>query len=186
MKRTVLRTSRRAGGFTLLEAALTTVIVGVGVLSIVEAQQAYHQKNDWAARVGTAQSLASEIRELTMSLPFHDPLSGDATYGPEANETDVTLYDDLDDFAGALAGSSYPGSTFSPPINALSLPIADLTQWTQQVTVEAVGEFDMGGSGQAFGTSNLIRVTVDVLYQQSPSAASEGVTSLSWVVKRQG
>jgi len=51
MKRTVLRTSRRAKGFTLMEAALTTVIVGVGVLSIVEAQQAYHQKNDWAALV---------------------------------------------------------------------------------------------------------------------------------------
>ena len=33
------------GGFTLIETALATVIVGVGVLAIVAAQQAFHKQN---------------------------------------------------------------------------------------------------------------------------------------------
>ena len=64
------RRHRRDAGFTLIEAALTTVIIGTGVLAIVGAQQAYHQKNAWAQRTGTAMLLANEIREMTMPLPI--------------------------------------------------------------------------------------------------------------------
>ena len=38
-------------GFTLIESALATIIVGVGVLSIVAAQQSFHQKNSWSSHI---------------------------------------------------------------------------------------------------------------------------------------
>ena len=45
---------RTRSGFTLIETALATVIVGLGVIAIIAAQQAFHQQNgwprDWATR----------------------------------------------------------------------------------------------------------------------------------------
>ena len=54
-------------GFTLIEAALTTAIVGTGVLSIMAAQQAYLRKNDWAQRAGTENGCkyAEAFRKIT-------------------------------------------------------------------------------------------------------------------------
>ena len=80
----------RDSGFTLIEASLTTIIVGTGVLAILAAQQAFHKKNDWAQRSGTAMLLANELREFTLSLPQHDPITGDTNMGPELGENDVT------------------------------------------------------------------------------------------------
>jgi len=77
-----------------METALATVIVGTGVLAILAAQQAYHQKNDWAMRNATAIRLANELRELTLTLPMHDPLTGTDVMGPEPDE--------LDDFASVV------------------------------------------------------------------------------------
>ena len=129
---------RAAAGFTLIEAALTTVIVGTGVLSIMAAQQAYHRQNDWAQRTGTAILLANELRELTLSLPLNDPISGPANMGPEAGEASVGDYNDLDDFSGLVAGGFGAGTTFDPPINALRQVIPNMNGWSQRVLVENV------------------------------------------------
>lgn len=110
------RSARRRAGFTLIEAALTTVIVGTGVLAIVAAQQAYHQKNGWAARTATAQMLANELRERTMILPLQDPQLGCRTgCGPEASEDEVLEFDDLDDFSGSTGA----GITIGTPTLAV-------------------------------------------------------------------
>lgn len=100
------------GGFTLIEASLATVIVGVGVVAMVEAQQAFIRSNLWSSHAATGTFLANEIRELTRNLPKHDPVTGLylqggqvgspvlVGWGPEAGEVLVTDFDDLDDFDG--------------------------------------------------------------------------------------
>ena len=190
------QTRRCRSGFTLIEAALTMVIVGVGVLAMVSAQQAYHQKNDWAQRTGTAQMLANEVRELTLTLPHHDPITGSVTLGPESNEVgstpdpqvDVANYDDLDDFAGTVTGAGYgSGVTFKPPINGLRLPVDGLDQWSQVVTVENVFPDNLvaGASDiQPLGTTDMMRVSVAVQYQFDATAPIETVTTMTWVVAR--
>jgi len=186
---------RSRSGFTLIEAALTMVIVGVGILAMVSAQQAYHQKNDWAQRTGTAQMLANEIRELTLTLPHHDPISGSANLGPESNEstaagpqTDVANYDDLDDFAGTVTGAGYgSGVTFNPPINGLRLGIDGLDQWSQAVTVENVFPDNLvaGASDiQPLGSTDMMRVNVAILYQQAATSPAQTITTMTWVVAR--
>jgi len=176
--------SRRCRGFTLIEAALTTVIVGTGVLAIVAAQQAFHAKNDWAQRTGTAQLLANEIREMTLPLPLHDPITGKQNYGPEPNETDVTMYDDLDDFGGAVGATGFgEGTEFSPPINALRQAVPDMDRWTQQVRVENVlPDYVSAAFAQPTGTTDTMRVTVVVLYRNPTTDTDEQVTSLTWLV----
>ena len=95
------RTSRTTHrGFTLIEAALATIIVGVGVLALVEAQWGLHRKNSWSTQTSTATRLGNEIREMTLNLERHDPVTGNVVWGKEANESFVGDFDDLDDFDG--------------------------------------------------------------------------------------
>lgn len=183
------RARRRQSGFTLIEAALATVIVSTGVLSILAAQQAYHRKNNWANHSGTAMLLANEIRELTFAMPHHDPISGKATLGPEAGENSVAAYDDLDDFAGVVTNGFGAGTTFSPPINALRQQIPDMAGWSQHVMVENVLPENISvtsGSTQPLTASTgLMRVTVNVLYQAPGDDAPQNMGSLVWVVGSQ-
>lgn len=176
------RRSRGFRGFTLIEAALATVIIGTGVLAILAAQQAYHRKNDWAQRTGTAMLLANEIRELTLTLPQHDPITGTANMGPEAGET-IASYDDLDDFAGPVTGGVGAGVTFNPPINALRQTIPDLEGWSQVVKVENVLPDNISSTfTQNLGTTDLMRVTVTVTYKSPQSDEAMTVTTLTWMV----
>ena len=177
------RMRRHQAGFTLIEAALTTVIIGTGVLAIVAAQQAYHKKNDWAQRTSTGVLLANELRELTLALPGHDPITGTSHLGPESDESSVTYYDDLDDFAGVVTEGYGTGITFDPPINALRQEIADLPGWSQVIRVENVLADNISSTYvQPLGATDLVRVTVTVRYQSPQAKQPLTITQLAWVV----
>lgn len=99
------------GGFTLIEAALATIIIGVGVVAMVEAQQSFITSNLWSSHAASGTFLANEVREFTRHLPKHDPVTGLylkddgggptlVGWGPEAGEVLPTDFDDLDDFDG--------------------------------------------------------------------------------------
>ncbi len=183
-----VRNRLRARGFTLIEAALTTVIISTGVLAILAAQQAFHRKNDWSQRVGTGMQLANELREMTMVLPLNDPITGSANLGPEDGEASVADFDDLDDFAGAVAESGYgAGITFDPPINALRQEIENMPGWSQKIEVANVLPDNISATTtQPLGTTEMMRVKVTVYYQ-SPQDVKANIeprviTTLSWVV----
>jgi len=179
---------RRTAGFTLIEASLAIVIVGTGVLAILAAQQAYHRKNDWAQRSSTGMLLANELRELTLSMPMHDPVTSDQVMGAEVNESTVADFDDLDDFAGDVSVGGYgEGLTFDPPINALRQQINDLPGWSQ--TIEVVNVFPdninvTSDLAQPLGTTDMMRVTVSARYQGPRMDAPMTVAQLTWVVNR--
>jgi hypothetical protein len=117
-------TARRAacGGFTLLETALATVIIGVGILALVEAHESFSKTNDFATQAATANYLANEIRERIRVFPRHDPVTGlffqvqngSAVlmgWGREANEVIPSDFNDIDDFDGLTfgVGGDFPG-----------------------------------------------------------------------------
>lgn len=177
----------RARGFTLIEAALTTVIVGVGVLAIVAAQQAYHQKNQWSQHVGAGLLLANELRELILTLPMHDPIGGSGNLGPETGETGIAAYDDVDDFAGPVTAGKGAGVSFSPPVNALRQTIPDMTGWTQHVEVINVlpDRMDVTAAfAQPLGTTDLMRITVTTTYQAPSETTPNTIAQLTWVMGR--
>jgi hypothetical protein len=158
------RAVRGRGGFTLIEAALATVIIGVGVVAIVEAHQAFMRTNTWSSHAATGTLLGVEIRELTRGLPRHDPATGITLapgpgggmelsgWGPKDTEVTVLDFNDVDDFDGAHFGNggNYPG-----PIDAFGTVIphtlpdgttlldnnnnpVPLQGWSQRVVVEKV------------------------------------------------
>jgi prepilin-type N-terminal cleavage/methylation domain-containing protein len=174
---------RRLAGFTLLESLMAIVIVGTGTLSILAAQQAFHRQNDWAQRSSSAMLLANELRELTLSMPRHDPITGIDTVGPEAGESSVSDFDDVDDFAGVVTSGIGAGTTFDPPINALRQTIANMDGWSQLIEVEDVLPDDISAaSPQLLGTTDLTRIRVSVRYQSPQDNTPQTIAQLTWVV----
>jgi hypothetical protein len=158
----------------LIETALATVIVGVGVLALLDAQAAFHVSNDWSTHAATGTYLANEIRELTRKLPNHDPVTGlyfttqGQTqilhgWGPEAGETTVGDFNDLDDFDGITFSNSGTATltdgNLTGPIDAFGNVIPDiltngtirldsqgepmpLQGWSQSIRVEKLDPFN--------------------------------------------
>jgi type II secretory pathway pseudopilin PulG len=127
---TIPRRTRRPG-FTLIEAAVTTVIVGVGFVSMLELLAAGTMANKTGADLTTAMNLAGNVREAMTGLSYTDPTSP-THWGPETGEGSVAAYDDLDDFDGWT-------SSPNPPIDARRLSLgSDYAAWTQEVKVESV------------------------------------------------
>lgn len=132
-----------AQGFTLIETSMATVIIGVGVLAMVDAQSSFIVSNQWSSHAASATFLANEIRELTRNMPKHDPVNGITLiddgggntvvsgWGVDAGEVVATDFDDIDDFDGVtfsyigtpgLDDNDLPG-----PINSFGEVIPDLS-----------------------------------------------------------
>jgi prepilin-type N-terminal cleavage/methylation domain-containing protein len=166
----------RQRGFTLIEASLVTLIVGIGGLAITSAQQAWHQQNRYALNMGTALFLANEAREMTLGLPRLDPISSNLNWGPEDNELDEQGYDDLDDFDGADG----QGVVFDPPLDAMRQVIPDMGGWSQEITVQSIDPLDISGVALDDGASEMVRMTCRILYQGPMDNAPTEITRLTW------
>ena len=171
--------ARGRRGFTLIEAAIATVVVGSGVVAVMSAQRAFHVQNEWAAQAAVAQQLGVEVRELVLGLPQRDPVTGDDAWGPEADEDGVGDFDDLDDFDGAV----FDSADGSGPLNALRAPIAEMDGWRQRVSVENIDPFEITRT-VADGSSDLMRVTVVVERREAGEAAPREFTRVSWIAPR--
>ena len=173
------RTPAPHRGFTLIETAMATVIIGTGVLAIVFAQQTFHAQNDWAQRAATGMRLAGEIREMTFNLPRHDPVTGTDTWGPEDNEATVEDYDDLDDFDGAIFSFDLDNG----PLSARRAAIENLPGWSQYIEVRNVDPFDIHDV-QENGTTEMTQIEVIIEYQGPMDLAPNEITRLTWIQPR--
>jgi prepilin-type N-terminal cleavage/methylation domain-containing protein len=167
-------------GFTLIETALATVIVGVGVLAMVAAQQGFHKQNGWSTHASIAMRLGNEIREMTLNLPRNDPVTGTAFWGAESNETWVGAFDDLDDFDGEGDGLIFSAELGNGPINARREVIANMGGWAQEVYVYNVDPFDIR-SIEGDNTTTMMVVEVVVTYQAPGETSPNEMTRVSWV-----
>ncbi len=173
------RRTSTPGGFTLIESAMATIILGTGVLSIVLAQQTFHRQNALAQRFSVAMRLAGEIREMTMNLPRHDPVTGVEFWGPENGEILKSDWDDVDDLDDAV----FDADLGNGPINSLRETLIDFPGWRQNVNVVNVDPFDLDTTVPD-GTSEMLRVTVTVYYRSAVDAEPFEMTKLTWIQPR--
>jgi len=93
-------------GFTLIEAAVTTVILGVGFVAMLELFGATTKNLRVADAITSSTMLADHVMEMTQTMPFNDPQSGALTFGPEADETTTA----------AIDGSSISAASVGDPL----------------------------------------------------------------------
>ena len=130
--RSLARGVRR--GFTLIEAALVTVIIGVGVVGMLELLAVGTETNSDGTELTTAMNLANNVREIALGMDFYDPqdtADGSAERPKTWNTKEATVKDydnvlDLDD------------CVFNPPLNGMRDPMDGYKSWTQIVKVESV------------------------------------------------
>ncbi len=101
-------------------------------------------------------------------LPYDDPITRSANYGPEPGET-LTTYNDLDDF------DNFDTTGTAGPVDALRLPIPELEQYAQVVEVTRVDKDTLQQPG-----TGAIRVDVIVLWQRAAGEPQKEVTRTSW------
>lgn len=148
-----------ARGFTLLETMLALVIIGVGIIAIINAQRSFLTTNQWSTQSSAATYLAAELREMSRNFPRHDRFSGGLYFatpgneasltgwGAETGETTIADIDDLDDLDGCVFGTATDlpdGFTmtrrFPGPINAFGEIIPQMNWDGTTETVEVDGE----------------------------------------------
>jgi hypothetical protein len=153
------RDARKA--FTLLETAFATIVIGVGVLAIIEAQQSFLVVNAWSTNASTATYLASEMREMSRNFPRHDRFSGGiylldpddpltlTGWGLETGEAATTDFDDLDDLDGLVFGAAanypdgfVPTRIFDGPINAFGDVLNEML-WDGTVESQTVNDSEI-------------------------------------------
>lgn len=145
----------RRGGFTLVEVAVATAIVGIGITALVASLQAGTDVNHGSDKMNTATFLAQEIHEWTMRLPFKDPDAADANNPPGPDGTNPqTFVDDVDDLMNV---------TYSPPRDANGSAIATKAGWSQTMTLTWRDPTNLQRI-VANGASGVINVQVEVKY----------------------
>jgi hypothetical protein len=160
------RHRHRPRAFTLIEAALATVLVGIGIVALLQLFTAGTLTSAGAIDLTTASTLANNIRELTQSLDFADT-AAPAHWGLEPGETQLTA-DDLDDL---------DGQSFTPPIDARRTALADFAGWTQSIKVESIDPSHLN-TPISHGTLSpdqrpISRITVTVTHQGKTICTSE-------------
>ena len=105
----------RRRGFTLVEAAIVTAIVGFCIVGVLELMAAGTMANTDAAETTTAMGLASNIHERALSVKYQDIFTtfNDKSYGP-------------------------PVSGVGGPIDGKGNALTDMAGWQQVVDIKYV------------------------------------------------
>ncbi|MFP3936888.1 MAG: prepilin-type N-terminal cleavage/methylation domain-containing protein [Phycisphaerae bacterium] len=89
-----VRTQPRRGGFTLIEVAIATAMIGVAIVALLTALAAGTRTNSAGQDLSQAVFLSQAVREWTLSMPYDDLESMDGvTYDTPRNSMGQELTD---------------------------------------------------------------------------------------------
>jgi prepilin-type N-terminal cleavage/methylation domain-containing protein len=177
--------ARGRRGFTLIEAAIVTVIIGVGVVSMLQLLAAGTVSNSEGTELTTAINLANNVREFSLGLAYYDP-DTDMTVNPpkyewNTKEANVKAYDNIMDLDGPTDTGNQaddPASgyqKFSPPLDVRRDTINTYSGWEQWVKVETVSPNAVTSVLPHDAASATARVTVKIVRNGSE------VYRMSWL-----
>lgn len=139
-------------GLTLVEVAVSTVIVGVMLVAALETLGAVLRSQRLNAARLTGPGLAHEIMGEILSLPYEDPENPGGSIGTDSGESssDRTAFDDVDD---------YDNWSENGPEGKDGAGYSDYTGWERDVQVDWVNSTTLAVAGSDTG---LKRITVTV------------------------
>jgi len=147
-------------GFTFIEVAITTAIIGLGMSALVTMMGASTAANWSATELTTAMNLANNIHELSERLAY-----ADGHWGMDSGET-IANCNSCDDLSGLRLGS---GNTSVVDALGQSMPTAPgmtWTGWQQQIDVTLVDANNVQQSLSSTDTSsnNVMRITCTIVH----------------------
>jgi hypothetical protein len=140
-----------------MEAALVTILIGVGVVATMQLLAAGSMSNAYANEMTTAVNLANNVHEIALGLPFYDPET------PTNQPPDWSTPES----GGALGMDDLldlDGKTFSPPLDARRLPISLYANWSQVVQVQSVANDSLTSVRPDTTSEPTAKVTVSILH----------------------
>jgi type II secretory pathway pseudopilin PulG len=178
MRYGTLHPRKPRSGFTLIEATLATIVVGVGILSLMQLFTTCTQQNAAASHMTTAMLLAQNVQETMAGLTFNDPAYGKTYFGPEPGQS-LASFDDVDDF---------DGQTFNPPIDSNRQTIPALSDYAQAVAVWPVYPNQLSSNSNTsspeishYSYTGAARVTVRILHRKKTTDPWTEVYRTSWI-----
>ena len=127
-------TRRPRRGFTLIEAAIVTAIVGIGIVGLLQLLAAGSMANADSTELTTAVYLANNIDEKMQGTSY------------------------------ATVKSTYDGHTYDPPIDGAGVNLSGFSGWKQVVTVKYVNHDLITSVVPDSQVEPTCRVTVSVLH----------------------
>jgi hypothetical protein len=114
---------------------MAAMIIGIVFVGVLMTMSVSTEANIAASDLTVAITLAQQIRETTMAVPFEDPQTPDNPPGPDGSGPN-TFIDDMDDVYG---------QTYSPPrsampddgdnVNRLGALLSEYTGWSQVIAI---------------------------------------------------
>jgi hypothetical protein len=141
------------------------MIIGIGVVSLLELLAAGSMSNAAATELSVAANLANNIHEISIGLPFADPVNATSNSTKEAGGP--TAYNDIWDI---------DGDTYSPPLDVTRHPVSGYSNWAQRVTVQSVQPAALATTQPNSMTLSTARVTVVITHNGNV------VYTASWIV----
>lgn len=144
----------RRAGFTLVEAAVSTVIVGTMVAAAVSVVGTAARGTQSERSIRHGQTLARAMMAEVLSTAYADPDGGSA-FGLDSGEShaDRTTLDDVDDFNGLSE---------SWPTDHLGQPIPWAKSWVREVSISNVAPASPDTAVADNVRTGLKRVTIKV------------------------
>jgi prepilin-type N-terminal cleavage/methylation domain-containing protein len=148
-------------GFTLVEAMMSILIVGVMFVAALQTLGSSRLSQATIANQRRGYELAQQLLAEMIALPYKEPAGG-TTNGPDTGEVNGkrSLFDDIDD---------YHAWTEQPPALKDGTALTNLADWSRRVTVTWV---DPASIDTTRGTeSGMKRITVSVSRGLKPVAS---------------
>jgi type II secretory pathway pseudopilin PulG len=141
------------GGFTLIEAALSVILVAVMLVAALTTAGSAAASRQNMARQQMGQALARQLMAEILQIRYEQP-NGTSVFGLESGEAGATraAYDDVDD---------YNNYTETSATDQTGSPVPEASGWARNVQVCYADPAAPGGSPAASDTG-LKRITVTV------------------------
>lgn len=177
--------------FTLIEAMLAIVVVGIAIAASLVVTTTTTTVNSSVSSTTTAVFLADNIREMLASVPYCNPQVPTAWKDRVVSATSLRSNQvDLDDFDDEVFGFDATDSNKSPvdalfqPLSSMTTssgaqPFSDMSRYTQKITVTKLSATDFSVLADTAADAGVRRIRIDILYCPQGKTVSQPVYSLT-------
>ena len=160
---------RRTSGFTLVEAAISIILVGVLLVAAINTLGATAVSKRNIEHQARGYTLAQDLMAEILSQAYEEPVDT-VTFGRESESGgDRTDWDDIDDYEGWSA---------TPPEDKDGVPLDGYDQWTRSVEIAFVQTASL--NNEVGVNTGVKRITVTASFNGVPAAELVAIRTLAW------